>query len=62
MVSPPCYRGLAQEEVMVVLYNVETRTTQQLLTEAELTVLGAADWELIQIIHNNQSVIYIFKK
>ena len=47
---------------MVVLYNVETRTTQNLLTEAELTVLGAADWELVEIIQEGLSVIYIFKK
>ena len=47
---------------MAVLYKVETRSTVSPLTEAELTTLGAADWELIQIITKDMSLIYIFKK
>lgn len=47
---------------MVVEYKVETRTTQQLLTEAELTTLGLSDWDLAGIIQEGLSVIYIFKK
>ena len=47
---------------MAIEYNVETRTTQNLLTEAELTAIGVSDWDLVQIIQDGLSVIYIFKK
>ena len=47
---------------MVVEYNVETRTTTSLLTEAELTVLGTSNWNLVGVIQDGLSVIYIFSK
>jgi hypothetical protein len=47
---------------MVVFYNVETRTTNNLLTEAELTTLGVSDWNLVSVIQEGLSVIYIFSK
>lgn len=47
---------------MVVQYLVETKTTTDLLTQADLTTLGASDWELVTTIQEGLSVIYIFKK
>ena len=47
---------------MVVEYKVETRSSQRLLTEAELTTLGLSDWNLVAIIQQDLSVIYIFSK
>ena len=47
---------------MAIQYKVETRTTQSLLTEAELTALGLLNWELVQVIQEGLSVIYIFKQ
>ena len=47
---------------MVVQYLVETRTTNALLTQSDLTTLGVSDWELVTVIQEGLSVIYIFKK
>jgi hypothetical protein len=47
---------------MVVQYKVETKTTNTLLTEAELITLGTSDWVLISVIQDGLSVIYIFSK
>jgi hypothetical protein len=47
---------------MVVQYLVETKTTNDLLTQADLTTLGASDWELTAVIQDGLSVIYIFSK
>jgi len=47
---------------MAVEYNVETRTTCTLMTEAELTALGVSNWNLVSVIQDGLSVIYIFSK
>ena len=47
---------------MALTYDVVTRTTQDLMTAAELTVKGDDSWELVGIIQNDLTVIYIFKK
>ncbi len=47
---------------MVVEYLVQTKTTNDLLTQAELTTLGVSDWILAGIIQEGLSVIYIFRK
>jgi hypothetical protein len=47
---------------MVVTYQVETRTTDNLLTQSELNTLGASDWNLVSVIQEDRSVIYIFSK
>ena len=47
---------------MVVQYLVQTKTTNDLLTQAELTTLGVSDWNLVSVIQEGLSVIYIFRK
>lgn len=47
---------------MVVQYLVQTKTTTDLLTQSDLTTLGISDWELVTVIQEGLSVIYIFKK
>jgi len=47
---------------MVVAYMQEVRTTDSLMTVTELDALGASDWQLISVIQNDRSVIYIFSK
>jgi len=47
---------------MVVQYLVQTKTTNDLLTQAELTTLGVSDWNLVSVIQEGLSVIYIFSK
>jgi hypothetical protein len=47
---------------MAVVFRQEVRTTNSLLTTTELDAIGTDDWNLVGIIQQDQSVVYVFSK